>query len=1342
MKKTILLLFFSFSLVVSASTYYVAPTGDDRNPGTKTQPWGTWQKAFNTAIAGDTVFFRGGTWYPTNYVTGNSVTIIAAKRIEGAYTGNIYGHDGTSENPICFFNYPGEIPILDCSLVATAGHEYNNGIEIYTTDYLHFKGLTVRNVYQTKVNATAKVACGIGAFVCTYLTFENMTVNNIGGRGFSVNNVVGQFGITSDSTRFINCDIYNCNDSLSVVPGNAADGVKIGGDVGGFYEFKGCRMWNCTDDGIDVNGNALTIIDNCWSFSQGFSGAMDGNGFKFGAVTERLSFPSRIVKNCIAAFNSGTGFFDLEYGPYYRNNSRIFNNTSYHNGYGFKESDNEAYPYLSQYYNNIAYASENLTPDGTATYSIILYGDYKESHNTWDANNPTPGSWPWFVDSDTVKVTDADFLSLNGSQLLLPRQADGSLPKIDFLRLASSSDLIDAGTTKIPDVEPLSYSGNNPDIGYSEYSDGNSNLKQITSIIVTGAGGLSTINTDGGTLQLSATILPAEASNKTVTWSLFSGINKATINSSGLVTALDNGTIIARAAANDGSGVYGTLTITISSQVILVSSVVVTGAGGATTINSDNGTLQLSAAILPDYASNKTVTWSISSGSDKASINSAGLVTALYNGTVIARATANDGSGVYGTLSITISNQVIPVSNITVTGTGGSSIITSDNGTLQLIVAVLPAGATNKTVTWSISNGADKASISSTGLVTALDNGTAIARATANDGTGVYGTLAITISNQVIPVTSISVSGEGGRSLITMIGGTLQLNASVLPSNATTKTVTWSISSGTDKASISSTGLVTAIDNGTAIAKATANDGSGVYGILTIAISNQVLPVSNITVTGAGGINNITIDNGTLQLSVTIMPANATNMAVTWSILSDTDKAFVSSTGLVTAIENGTIIVRATANDGSGVYGTLAITISNQIIPISNITVTGAGGATTITTENGTLQLNAAILPANATNKTVTWSISSGTDRASISSAGLVTAINNGTVAVRATANDGSGIFGTFIITISYVKNSPPVIVVDYEPSCYSGFVYEIDASGSYDTNSDNLTFTWTIPANISVSSIIGSSLKYLSPIVNLPQTVQFTLNISDEKTTQSKVVPVEILPYKPELEIAEISNVEASSFQVPYYPYNIIDGNIGTMWSTEGNNQWFIVQLKHPFSIQHVKLAFQPGQKRESYFDILGSTDKYSWETILTKSVSCFFSGDLQIFEFPTSKTGKEYNYIKFIGLGNSIDSWNYISELKIFGYRYLKSLEYENLPVKIYPNPAKEFVTIRIDEPTLVPDHIRIIGLNGSLFMENNIDPKVREFTIPINLNKGIYILQLESDNITLFTQKLVVK
>jgi hypothetical protein len=91
----------------------------------------------------------------------------------------------------------------------------------------------------------------------------------------------------------------------------------------------------------------------------------------------------------------------------------------------------------------------------------------------------------------------------------------------------------------------------------------------------------------------------------------------------------------------------------------------------------------------------------------------------------------------------------------------------------------------------------------------------------------------------------------------------------------------------------------------------------------------------------------------------------------------------------------------------------------SSIIPVTKITVSGAAGATAITTDNGTLQLSAAVLPANASNKTVTWSIADGTGKASINASGLVTAIENGTVTARATANDASGVYGTLSIDIS-----------------------------------------------------------------------------------------------------------------------------------------------------------------------------------------------------------------------------------------------------------------------------------------------------------------------------------
>lgn len=319
--------------------------------------------------------------------------------------------------------------------------------------------------------------------------------------------------------------------------------------------------------------------------------------------------------------------------------------------------------------------------------------------------------------------------------------------------------------------------------------------------------------------------------------------------------------------------------------------------------------------------------------------------------------------------------------------------------------------------------------------------------------------------------------------------------------------------------------------------------------------------------------------------------------------------------------------------------------------------------------------------------------------------------------------------------------NTPSVVIISTQPSYFSGFVGELDASGSYDLNNDNLSFAWIVPGNMPVSSTRSSKIQFLGPVLSTPQAIEVTLKISDGKTTQSKTIPVNILPYKPELEAAEILNIEASSFQSPNYPHNILDGDIGTMWSVSGDNQWLVMELKEAFNIQHVKIAFQPGQNRESYFDILGSEDKVTWEPVLTKSASCSFSGNLQVFDFPPAKTGIEFRYVKLAGRTNSLDSWNYISEFKIFGYRQRNPTSYEDQPVKFYPNPALEFVNIRIDDSTFKPDFIRIINMSGKVVFQDKMNPDARDLQIPLNLKQGIYIVQMGSSDFTLFTQKLVV-
>lgn len=179
-------------------------------------------------------------------------------------------------------------------------------------------------------------------------------------------------------------------------------------------------------------------------------------------------------------------------------------------------------------------------------------------------------------------------------------------------------------------------------------------------------------------------------------------------------------------------------------------------------------------------------------------------------------------------------------------------------------------------------------------------------------------------------VEGINVQGEGGATTIETASGTLQMEAMVMPAFATDQSVTWSLADGTTAASISDSGLLTAIEDGVVTVIATANDGTDVMGSTDITISNQVVLVESITVQGEGGATSIDVAMGTLQMEATVMPETATNQSVTWSLADGTTAASIATNGVLTAIENGVVTVIATANDGSDVTGSTEITITNQ----------------------------------------------------------------------------------------------------------------------------------------------------------------------------------------------------------------------------------------------------------------------------------------------------------------------------------------------------------------------------------------------------------------------------
>lgn len=296
-----------------------------------------------------------------------------------------------------------------------------------------------------------------------------------------------------------------------------------------------------------------------------------------------------------------------------------------------------------------------------------------------------------------------------------------------------------------------------------------------------------------------------------------------------------------------------------------VTSITVSGTGGANEITVLDGQLQMLATVLPENADN-FVQWNVYEAdgftpTDKASINANGLLSAFDDGTVTVVASAVDGSGVKGNSSITLSNQSPPATSIVVTGDGveGLKTITTDDGTLQMLAEVLPNGA-KKTVSWSVygSDGntpTDKATINADGVLQAIKNGTVKVVATAKDGTDIKGIGTVKITGQFQAVESITVSRVGNENGITTAGGTLQMQSFVLPATANNN-VTWSVQEAfgtaiTDKATIDVNGMLTAKKNG--IVKVVATASGGVKGFCYVIINGQtVLPIDvpNVLLTG------------------------------------------------------------------------------------------------------------------------------------------------------------------------------------------------------------------------------------------------------------------------------------------------------------------------------------------------------------------------------------------------------------------------------------------------------------------------------------------------------------
>lgn len=475
----------------------------------------------------------------------------------------------------------------------------------------------------------------------------------------------------------------------------------------------------------------------------------------------------------------------------------------------------------------------------------------------------------------------------------------------------------------------------------------------------------------------------------------------ASVSSSGVVTALAPGATQIAANSNGKSGIAA-----ITVNKIPVASVVVR----PTHVDAIAGSKTPLTAVAYDAAQNalagRTINWT-SSNQSVATVDANGMITAVAAGSATITGTS-EGKSDAATVTVTQG----PVVSVVVTPDSVAMFVTQTTQLAATARDATGAPVAGTTIVWSSSN-TSVASVSSDGVVTAVSAGSATITATAN---GHSGTTAVTVTT--VPVASVSVSpstvslSPGGST--TLSAAAKDANGNVLPNRA----VAWS-SSNSAVATVSGTGVVTAVALGTATITATSEGKSG-----TASVTVAPAPVASVTVAPAP---SSVIIGQTTQLTATVRDANGsilTGRAVTWTS-SNTAIATVSSTGLVTGVALGSATITATSETKSG---TSALTVS--AVPVGSVTV----APTTATVNDGhTTTLVATVKDANGavvTDRVVTWS-SSNTAAATVSSTGVVTGVAAGTATITATSETKSGSAAITVVAL-------PVGSVTVSPSTAS----------------------------------------------------------------------------------------------------------------------------------------------------------------------------------------------------------------------------------------------------------------------------------------------------------------
>ncbi|MDE7409795.1 MAG: Ig-like domain-containing protein [Muribaculaceae bacterium] len=313
--------------------------------------------------------------------------------------------------------------------------------------------------------------------------------------------------------------------------------------------------------------------------------------------------------------------------------------------------------------------------------------------------------------------------------------------------------------------------------------------------------------------QLIATVLPDDASDKTIKWTS-SDISVAMVSQDGTIYAIKPGQATIMATTVDGDFV-ALCKVTVKAKVISATAIRLSHANETIAIGE---TLQLNAVLEPENVTNKNISWT-STNPNIATVNSNGRVQAIAEGSTKIIATTTDGSNLSAICEISVKKQFVEITQIQISPSHTRIPV---GKSVKLDVILTPNDATSTNVVWSSTN-TSVAKVSQDGNVEAIAEGEAIIIASTQDGSNLSATCNISVYNQIIHISEIilnpdNIEGYDNESST--------INVVIIPENATNKQLRWY--SSNDNVATVKDGVVKLIKKGTAIITAEALDGSNV----------------------------------------------------------------------------------------------------------------------------------------------------------------------------------------------------------------------------------------------------------------------------------------------------------------------------------------------------------------------------------------------------------------------------------------------------------------------------------------------------------------------------------